>query len=125
MLLQRFRDLERTPRRLFRAVVEDERHPVAGRQPNELFVGRGAHLRCREDDRSELVQAFFLVLDQKFRVTDHVDEKDVPNFQAQIVVGFRHGLSLLEAIGRGDVFFPGDRRLADLHRLPEATSGRA
>ncbi len=45
MLPERFGDLERTMGRLFRTVMEDQRHPVAGRQPHELFVGRVAHLR--------------------------------------------------------------------------------
>ena len=47
MLLERFGDLERAPGRFFRAVAKDQRHPIAGRQPNELFVGRVAHLRRR------------------------------------------------------------------------------
>ena len=47
-------NLERTARRLFRAVTKDQRHPVAGRQPNELFVGRVAHLRRPEHDFRQL-----------------------------------------------------------------------
>ena len=78
MLLQRLGDLERAPGRLFRAVAEDERHPVAGRQPNELFVRRFAHLRRREHDRGELVQPLLLFLDQELRVTDDVDERTCP-----------------------------------------------
>ena len=104
MLPQRFGDLERAPRRFLRAVVEDQRHPIAGRQPNELFVGRVAHLRRREHDRGELVQALLLFLDQELRVTDDVDEEDMPDFEAKIVFGFRHGLFLPEPIRCGDVF---------------------
>ena len=47
VLLERFGNLERAPGRFFRAVAEDQRHPIAGRQPNELFVGGFAHLRRR------------------------------------------------------------------------------
>ena len=50
VLPQRLGDLERAARRLFRAVTKDQRHPVAGRQPDELFVGRVAHLRRPEHD---------------------------------------------------------------------------
>ena len=38
MFLKRFGNLERAAGRFFRAVAEDQRHAVAGRQPNELFV---------------------------------------------------------------------------------------
>ena len=51
MLPERLGDLERAPRGLFRAVTKDQRHAVASRQPNELFVGRVAHLRRPEHDR--------------------------------------------------------------------------
>ena len=47
---ERLGDLERAARGLFRAVTKDQCHPVARRQPNELFVGRVAHLGCPEHD---------------------------------------------------------------------------
>ena len=50
MLPQCLGDLERTARRLFRAVMKDQRHPVAGWQPDELFISRVAHLRRPEHD---------------------------------------------------------------------------
>ena len=97
MLLKRFGNLERAPGRFFRAVAEDQRHPIAGRQPNELFVRRFAHLRRREHDLSELVQPLLLFLVQELRVTDDVDEEDMPDLKAKIVVGFRrHHLCVAE-----------------------------
>ena len=40
VLPERFGDLQRAPGRLLRAVAKDQRHPIAGRQPDELFVRR-------------------------------------------------------------------------------------
>jgi hypothetical protein len=54
-LLERFSNLERAPRRLLRAVTKDQRHPITGRQPDQLFVGRFSHRRRRQHDLSELV----------------------------------------------------------------------
>ena len=81
MLPQRLGDLERAPRRLFRAVVKDQRHPVAGRQPNELFVSRVAHLHRAEHDLRQLVESLLLFLDQELGVTDDVDEQDMPDLE--------------------------------------------
>ena len=38
VLAERFGNLERAPGRFLRAVVEDQGHAIAGRQPDELFV---------------------------------------------------------------------------------------
>jgi hypothetical protein len=65
-----------------------------------LFVARIAHLRRPERDLSELVQPLLLLLVQEFRVTDDVNEENMPDLEAKIIVGFRHGLSLPEAIAR-------------------------
>ena len=90
MFLKRFCNLERAAGRFFRAVAKDQRHAVAGRQPNELFVGRVAHLRRPEHDLRELVQSLLLLLVQELRVTDDIDEEDVSDLEAKIVVRFRH-----------------------------------
>ena len=63
--------------------MKDQRHPVAGRQPNELFVGRVAHLRRPEHDLGQLVEALLLLFDQELRVTDDVDEEDVPDLEVE------------------------------------------
>jgi hypothetical protein len=95
VFLERFGNLERAPGRFLRAVMEDQGHPITGWQPNQLFVVRFPHRRGRKHDLSELVEPLLLLLVQEFRVTDNVDEEDVPDFQAGIVVGFRrHPISL-------------------------------
>ena len=100
MLLQRLRNFERAPGRLFRAATKDQRHAVAGRQPNELFVGRFAHRRRRQHDLRQLVQPFLLLLVQELRVTDNVDEQDMPDFEAQVVLGFRRHHLLFRLLRR-------------------------
>jgi hypothetical protein len=85
-------------------MAKDQRHAVAGRQPNELFVRRVAHLRGPEHDRGQLVEPLLLLLDQELRITDDVDEEDVPNFQAKIVVGIRHLFCLESGRTRSQLF---------------------
>ena len=84
MLPERFGDLERASDRFLRAAAEDERHAITGRQPDELFVGRVPHLRSREHDLGELVEPLLLLLDQKFGVTDNVEEENVPNLKFRV-----------------------------------------
>ena len=84
MLPQRLGDLQRALRRLFRAVTKDQRHPIAGRQPDELSVGRVAHLRCPEHDLGQLVEPLLLFFDQELGVTDDVDEEDMPDLELRI-----------------------------------------
>ena len=104
VLPERFGNLERAPGWFLRAVAEDQRHPVAGRQPDELFLRGLAHLRGGQHDLSELVKPLLLFLDQELRVTNNVDEEDMPNFKAEIFVDFRHRPCLPEMIINGDVF---------------------
>src|SRR5438094_2439841 len=104
VLQERFCDLQRAMRWLFRAMAKDQRHAVAGRQSNELFVSRVAHLRCPEHDRCQLAETLLLFLDQELRVTDNVDEENMPDLEANIFVRFRHRFFLTEAILCGDVF---------------------
>jgi hypothetical protein len=90
VLPQRFSDLQRAAGRFLRAVAKDQRHAVAGRQPDELFLRGLAHLRRGQHDLSELVQPLLLFLDQELCVTDDVDEQDMADLEAQIFVGVRH-----------------------------------
>ena len=96
MLPERFCDLERAPRGLFPAVTKDQGHPIASRQPNELFVGRVAHLRRPEHDFGQLIEALLLFFDQELGVTDDVDEEDVSDLELRIGgLLERHGFVLL------------------------------
>ena len=58
---QCFGNLKGAPGGFFRAVMEDQCHPVTGRQPEELFVGRFAHQRRRQRDLVELVEPLLLL----------------------------------------------------------------
>jgi hypothetical protein len=106
VLLKCLGNLERAPGRFLCAVMKDQRHPVASRQPDELFVHRFADRRGRQHDRSELVEPLLLFLDQQFRITDDVHEKDMPDLEAQIVVGFGryHGSLAGGSSGEHDYF---------------------
>ena len=42
----------------------------------------------------ELLQPLLLFFDQELGVTDNVDEEDMPDFEVEIVVGFRRHHSL-------------------------------
>ncbi len=75
------RSFEAAPGWFLRAVAEDQRHPIARRQPDELFVRRNANRRGSEHDLSELVQPLLLFLDEELRVTDDVDEQDMPDLK--------------------------------------------
>jgi hypothetical protein len=55
VFLERFGNLERALGRFLRAAAKDQGHPVTGRQPNQLFVGRFPHRRRRQHDFNELV----------------------------------------------------------------------
>ncbi len=65
VLPERFGDFQRTAGGLRRAAAKDQRHSIAGGQPDELFVGRFAHRRGRENNLRELVQPLLLLLNQE------------------------------------------------------------
>ncbi|MGB8341851.1 MAG: hypothetical protein WCE51_09685 [Chthoniobacterales bacterium] len=65
MPLERLCNLQRTARRFLRAVAKNERHPIARRKPNELFVRRFAHLRGVQYDLGETAQPFLLLFNQQ------------------------------------------------------------
>src|SRR5438445_13026988 len=74
MPLQCSADLERTSRRLFRTVEEKERHPVSGRHPDQFtFCFGGPKTFGASYDLIQLLEQLNLLIDQQFRVTDHVD----------------------------------------------------
>jgi hypothetical protein len=67
MILQRFANLQRTLRRFFRTVEENERHPVASRHPDEF----ASCLRCAKTfsashDLPQLFQQFNLLVHEQF-----------------------------------------------------------
>jgi hypothetical protein len=74
MILQSFANLECTSHWFFRAVEEKERHPIASRNSIEFAAClRSAKTFGVSDDLIELLEQLNLLIDQQFRVTDHVD----------------------------------------------------
>jgi hypothetical protein len=61
MFLQRFGNLQRAPGRFLNAAAENQRHSVARRQPNELFVGRFPHRPGREHNVRQLFEPLLLL----------------------------------------------------------------
>src|SRR5438552_12778781 len=73
-LLQRFADLERTSHRLFWTLEKQERHPVSAWYPDELtFCFGGPKTFGVSHNLVEFLQKLNLLIDQQFRVTDHID----------------------------------------------------
>jgi len=74
MPLQCSADLERTSGRLFRTVEEKQRHPIAGRHPDQFtFCFGGPKTFGASYDLIQLLEQLNLLIDQQFRVTDDVD----------------------------------------------------
>ncbi|HEX4667237.1 MAG TPA: hypothetical protein VH207_11605 [Chthoniobacterales bacterium] len=88
VLLERFGNLERAARRLFRAMSKDQRHSITRWQPDELLIRRLAHPRCLQNNVSQLMEPLLLLFHQQLRIADNVDEQNVSDLQAEIVVRF-------------------------------------
>jgi len=74
MILQRSANLKSTPHRFFRAVEENERHPIAGRHSDEFAACfRRAKTFGISHDLIKFLQHFNLLVDEKFRITHYVD----------------------------------------------------
>ncbi len=84
-LLESARHFQGALRRFFRIIAKDQRHPVAGRQPDELLVGRFKHLRCGQHNIGELAHLLFLLVDQELGVTHYIEEEHMPDLQPKIV----------------------------------------
>ena len=59
---------------LFRALVKNQRHPVSGRHPDQSTPRFGGPKTFGvSHDLIQLLEQLNLLIDQQFRVTDHVD----------------------------------------------------
>jgi hypothetical protein len=66
MILQRLANLERTPGRFFRTMEENERHPIAGRHPDEFAsCFRSAKALGAPHDLLQLMQQFNLLVNEQ------------------------------------------------------------
>ena len=89
VLLERLRNLDRTLHRFLRIVAKDQRHPIPGRKPDELLVGRLRHLRSRQHDVGQLAHALLLLVDQELGIAHQVEEKYMPDLEAKIALRVR------------------------------------
>ena len=96
MLLEGARHLQSALRRFLRVIAKDQRHPVAGRQPDELLVGRLVHLRRRQHDVGELTHLFLLLVDQELGIAHHIEKEHMPDLQPKIPLRFRRGIHLYD-----------------------------
>jgi hypothetical protein len=67
-------NLERTPHWLFRAMEEQERHPIAGWHSDEFAACfRRPKTFGISDDLIQFLEKFNLFVDQQFRITHYID----------------------------------------------------
>src|SRR6266550_7744622 len=86
MRLERATDFNRALRRRFLTGVEDQRHAVASwnfYQPTRSF-GFLVLIRTADDFR-QLLNYRPLLVNRKLRVTNNVDEQDMPNFKPNLL----------------------------------------
>ena len=75
MGFERFSNFQRTLRRRFRAIEENQCHAIANREPDELAGGFGdAKVVRASNDLSEFLLNLALLVHEQLGVTDHVHE---------------------------------------------------
>ena len=97
-------NFERAFHWLFRALVENQRHPIARGnldQPAGLF--RDLKFLRGTNNLVKRIEQRSLLVNQQLRVTDDVYEKDVPNFQLNLFFNF--GGHLLARIVRNSASY--------------------
>ena len=73
-----FGNVDRTINWCFRTVEENQRHAVARGEPDQFSGGfRSTDLFGATDDPTQLFLDLALLVQQQFRIADHVHEKDV------------------------------------------------
>ena len=74
MLLQDPANIESTSYRFFRAAKEKQRHPVSRRHSTKFAACfRNAKTFSAANDLVEFFEQLDLLIDEQFRITDHVD----------------------------------------------------
>src|SRR5260370_4501707 len=75
MTVQSLTDFERATHRLFRAAEKKQHHAVPSWQTNQFSTGfRIPETFCSANNSIELVHQLNLLVDQQFRVSNHVDQ---------------------------------------------------
>ncbi len=94
--LERLGDLQSALRWPFGTVTKHQRHPIARWQPDELAgCVRSPHPFRLAHEIVQLMEHFALLVNEQFRVTNNVDEQDVPDFELQISFSSRGHPTLL------------------------------
>jgi hypothetical protein len=85
MALEGLANFQRAENRRFQAVAEHERTTITGRQPQKFaFRFRFLELVGAAHDLAQRLDLIALFGDQQLRVTDDIDEQDMPDFELYI-----------------------------------------
>jgi hypothetical protein len=86
MTLQRLRNLDRTLRWCFGTGAENQSHSVARRETDQFSGGIGLlEFAGPGNDFVQLALNFALLFKQQLRITDNIDEQNMPDFQARLL----------------------------------------
>src|SRR5713101_8558421 len=89
LLFDRATDLQRAFHRVFRTVVENQRHAVAGGELEQtVFAFRGAVFVRGLDDLVQLPDRGALIVDRHLRIGDNVDEENVRDLERDLLFNF-------------------------------------
>src|SRR5206468_6079874 len=92
-------DLQRAFYWIFRAVIENQRHPIAGGNLEQaIFTFRFAEFVRRLDNLIQLFNGGALIVDRHFGISDDVDEEDMRDLERDLL--FYFGGHLLARIVR-------------------------
>ncbi|MEO6969433.1 MAG: hypothetical protein ABI217_00885 [Chthoniobacterales bacterium] len=97
VLLIRATEFERALGRRFRAVAKNQRHSIAGCEPDQFpFRFSGADLFRIAHHSLQMFQQFGLLVDEQLRITHDVYEEHVPDLGFEVRGRIRrHGISFL------------------------------
>jgi hypothetical protein len=98
MIFERTADFDRALRRRFRTGVKDQRHAVAGWNFNQTSRRFGALILIRAaNDLVQFVNHCPLLINRKLGVTNNVDEKNMRDFELNLLFNLGgHAMNLPE-----------------------------
>ena len=78
-------NFQRALHRFLQALEKDQRHPVAGRNGNKLAISlAGLKLRSFAHQLIKLLHDLALLIDEQFRITNHVHEQNVRDLEMKM-----------------------------------------
>lgn len=85
IIFQRLTNLQRGLRRRIWFGKKDKRHPVSGRETDEVFIRLAASELVRgSDELIELLKQLCLLIYKQLRITDDIDEQDMRDLRLKI-----------------------------------------